>query len=173
VEGRTTGTNPLTCLTSSTSYPASRITSACSCLGVPAVTVSVTATTTTTANVTSTTTTSATATVTAGCYKGQTCGSYTFYPCSTGVDDICLCGLDPDGGTYCFANFYCGDTPSCQSNFDCDSGYFCAAQTCCGQSYCAPLTPGACRNPMHSRSIFGSAAKPSNEKRGCTAASPC
>lgn len=140
-----------------------RYSSACSCWGITA---------TTTTAPTPTIYSTVTATVTAGC-EGKTCGSYVLHNCPQGYGNVCTCGFDTEGHSFCFADFLCSSATTCSSSTDCQTGYKCLTQSCCGDNRCAFDAVGECVNSNTPRAIFG---KPRGQaaKRLCdTAAVQC
>jgi hypothetical protein len=69
----------------------------------------------------------------------------------------CLCGFDPDGGTFCSTAKLCEDLQECSDNLDCPEGYRCLTDNCCpealGAGACVPtcddvecINPGVCES---------------------------
>ncbi|KAH8909640.1 hypothetical protein BR93DRAFT_992554 [Coniochaeta sp. PMI_546] len=87
--------------------------------------------TSTTTISTSTTSTNSTA---GGCV-GARCGTYKAWPCSGPLGD-CLCGIDPNGQSFCFEDNLCSVETTCSLNTDCPTSQRCVIGSCCQVGKC-------------------------------------
>jgi hypothetical protein len=64
------------------------------------------------------------------------CGATLTICGSGGLYGICVCDLDTEGVSLCWANAYCSDLSPCGSSSSCPGGSHCVSGTCCGSGYC-------------------------------------
>jgi hypothetical protein len=73
----------------------------------------------------------------------ESCGNPT-WSCSTsltqcgsgGLGGLCVCDLDTEGISFCWANTYCSGLTGCSSSTNCPGGSRCFVGTCCGGGVC-------------------------------------
>ncbi|KAF3941761.1 hypothetical protein ABW19_dt0202078 [Dactylella cylindrospora] len=111
-------------------------------------------TVTVTANATTVTAPTPTRYVTVPCpptiCKPQTCGNF-IKRCDPKLD--CWCGLNAEGGGFCFQNAWCKNLKTCNTTRDCPQGTQCAVKTCCGVGVCASTN---CTSPYPVKRSLGS-----------------
>jgi hypothetical protein len=67
----------------------------------------------------------------------------------------CLCGLDPDGKSFCFEDNVCSLESNCAVNHDCPSSQRCVVGSCCVVGKCViERKDGVCGNANSVRALF-------------------
>ncbi|OIW33490.1 hypothetical protein CONLIGDRAFT_696021 [Coniochaeta ligniaria NRRL 30616] len=104
--------------------------------------------------ITPTPTTSTNGTSPGGPCVGGKCGTYKAWPCSGPLGD-CLCGIDPDGKSFCFEDNVCSVETNCSVNKDCPASQRCVIGSCCQVGKCVvERKDGICGNANGPRAIF-------------------
>ncbi|RDW85974.1 hypothetical protein BP5796_04299 [Coleophoma crateriformis] len=135
-----------------------RYSSACSCFGITAYTVTAAA---------PSTTTTVTATVTVapavGCSNPGSCPNYT--ACSYNTNSGCVCVFDVEGNSVCTTTIACPGASQCSHNSDCSAGHVCEVNSCCGYNICSPASID-CPNSANPTRLFKERKRGENLSHG-------